>query len=181
MRIALLILLCAGALNAQPDFGLLRGQKVFSNGATDKMEETGTSPFNLSYTIRNDGTGDLLLTGSPLVEVTEQDNCSVGLIQAPAPTVAQGGGTTDFILQVSPIAATKFKFQFAIASNDPGSNPFTLKFEGNTTRPDDDPARSSGSDDCSARQGGSSGWAVPLGCALLAALRRRRGLRQALN
>ncbi len=186
MRWMLLILLCAAPLTAQADFVLLRGAVVFNNGSADEMENTGASPFNLTYTIRNVGTADMNLTGAPLVAISDEDNCTVTLIQDPATPIAMGGGSTTFRLQVAPVAATEFSFTLSIANDDPNSNPFNISFDGNTTEPDDPQRSSGGGDDCSTHSGGHPVlmMAAVAALALLAARRvigGRRGTPQAAN
>jgi hypothetical protein len=179
MRWTLLILLCAAPLSAQADFVLMRGAVVFNNGATDEMENTGASPFNLTYTITNVGTADLNLTGTPLVAISGEDNCNVTVIQDPVTPVTMGGGTTTFRLQVAPVAATEFSFALSIANDDPNSNPFAITFDGNTTEPEDPPQTSGGGDDCSTHSGGRpSLMMVALGAMALLALRRATGARR---
>lgn len=148
MRIVLLALLFALPLAAQPDMQLLRGTAEIANGGEDSLTNTGFSPFNITYTIRNDGTTDLDLTGMPLLAISNQDNCSVTILQDPATPVAAAASTT-FRLQVSPISATSFSFAVSIASNDTLQNPYTFTLKGNTSKSSDKGDSSSVSSDCS--------------------------------
>ncbi|UCE72394.1 MAG: choice-of-anchor D domain-containing protein [Nitrospiraceae bacterium] len=54
------------------------------------------------FTITNTGSGDLNLTGSPLVQVSDTTNFSVILL--PSTPVAAGGGTTTFEIRYSPFS-----------------------------------------------------------------------------
>lgn len=136
---------------------VLRDTVVIAVGATDSLLNTGASPFNLTYTIRNDGTTDLDLTSMPLVALSGETNCTVIVLQNPATPVAMGA-TTTFRLQVSPIAATAFSFGVSIANNDTVKNPYTFTFEGNAVAPSKKKASASRPDDCSTGTGGTSRW-----------------------
>ncbi|MBK8207682.1 MAG: hypothetical protein IPK87_12975 [Planctomycetes bacterium] len=174
MRWLLLLLMFATPLCAQSDMVVLRDTVVIAVGATDSLQNTGASPFNLTYTIRNDGATDLDLTSMPPVALSGESNCTVIVLQDPVTPVAMGA-TTTFRLQVSPIAATAFSFDVSIASNDPVKNPYTFTFEGNAVAPAKKKSTSSRPDDCSTGVGGTSRWWLLAVLALgLLALRRVR-------
>jgi hypothetical protein len=150
MRWLILLAMCAAPLCAQPVMVVLRGAEVIADAGTDSLENTGVSPFNLTYTVRNDGATDLNLTGVPLVAISGEVNCTVSVIQEPAVLVPASGGTTTFRLQVSPIAATDFSFEVSVANDDPVRNPYNFKFEGDPTKPAEPDAGKSEDDGCAA-------------------------------
>ena len=140
MRIVLFLLcVClAGAALAQPEMDLLRNSVSIADGGTDDISNPGYAPFNLTYTIANDGTSVLNLTSMPEVAISNETNCSVTVLSAPSVSIASGGGTTTFTLQVSPTSATGFSFDLSIDNNDTDENPYNITFNGG-------PSTSSGS------------------------------------
>ncbi len=152
MRLVLLLIVLAVPLAAQPAMVVERAGETVADGGTDSMLNTGASPFNLTYTVRNDGTTELNLTGTPLVMVGDLDNCAVSVIQDPA-TVVPSGTETTLRIQVTPVAATLFEFRLTIEANDPGTSPYTFLFKGDPSEPESNPRTSGDSSECSARQG----------------------------
>lgn len=180
MRIVLLALLFALPLAAQPDMQLLRGTTELANGGEDNLNNTGFAPFNITYTIRNDGTTDLDLTGLPLLAITDEDNCTVTILQDPATPVAAAASTT-FRLQVSPISATAFSFNVSIASNDTLQNPYTFTLEGNTSKSSGSGGGGgSASNDCSTSARDGMPWLIVL-LALCWLARRATGARSGFS
>lgn len=179
MRLLALLLPClfACVLTAQPEIDVLRGAVSIADGGADTISNTGISPFNISYTIRNDGVTDLMLTGMPEVAVSGETNCTVSLLLAPVSPVAPGGGTTTFTLQVTPQSAATFSFEVSIASDDADENPYNYTFTGYTSVPAAPSGDGGGDgDDCSTRGAPGFGLLVPVGllALALAALRLRR-------
>ncbi|MBX3461278.1 MAG: hypothetical protein KF696_15135 [Planctomycetes bacterium] len=166
MRWMLLALFFALPLAAQPDMQLLRGSTEIASGGTDSIQNTGPSPFNITYTIRNDGTTDLDLTDMPPVALSAESNCTVIVLQDPAVTVGPAG-TTTFRLQVSPIAATGFSFAVSIASNDTLQNPYTFTFNGNTSAPSKKSGSTTLQNDCSTGVRSGTVWIGLLAAGLL--------------
>ena len=128
MRIVLICLSAcfASLLAAQPEMTLLRGTVSIADGATDSVTNPGTSPFNLNYTIQNDGTTDLTITGAPTI--TNEVNCTVTVLVAPSSPVAGTGGTTVFTLQISPLSTADFSFDVSIINDDADENPYNFSF-----------------------------------------------------
>jgi hypothetical protein len=180
VRCLALLLPClfACALSAQAEIEVLRGAVSIADGGADTISNTGTSPFNISYTIRNDGAADLTLTGMPEVAVSGESNCTVSLLVAPVSPVAPGGGTTSFTLQVSPLSAATFSFEVSIASDDADETPYDYTFTGYTSLPAATAGDSEGGgDDCSTRGAPGSGLLVLAGL-LASALAAFRNLRR---
>ena len=167
MRILLLslIFVCAGFCYGQAQIEILRLGTVVADGGTDAITFTGTSPFNINYTIRNDGSAALGLTGTPLVEITATTNCTVSLLIPPPASVA----ATDeevFTLQVSPVSATSFSFSVSI-EHDAGATAYVWTFTGT---PGGSPAGGGGggggNSGCSTNE--QPGWLMLVALALLA-------------
>ena len=174
MRLLLLILLFPCALAAQPEMELLRSGAPIADGGTDSLDNTGSSPFNITWTIRNDGTTDLDLNGTPEIVVSAETNCSVNVLTPPTTPVAPAGGTTTFTLQVSPVSATEFSFEVSIANNDADENPYTFTFDGDTRAPSSGGGGGGGSGggDCSTSEGTGPFWLLLL-CGVLVVLHNR--------
>jgi hypothetical protein len=83
----------------------------------------------LTFTVFNNGSGDLLLTGSPIVEVPSESNVTAEL-QTPPATVVPPAGSTMFTLEFVPIGSGNWLLQFYIESNDTANNPFTAVVQG---------------------------------------------------
>ena len=158
MRLLILILLFPCALAAQAEMEVLRSGVTVADGGVDSIDSTGSSPFNITWTIRNDGASDLNLTGTPEVVVSAETNCTVSVLAAPSTPVASGGGTTTFTLQVSPISATDFSFEVSIANDDADENPYNFTLDGDTEAPSSNSGGGGGggNDNCSTSD--SSGW-----------------------
>lgn len=180
MRCLALLLPClfACVLTAQPEIDVLRGAVSIADGGADTISNTGTSPFNISYTIRNDGVSDLNLTSMPEVSVSGESNCTVVLLLSPVSPVASGGGTTSFTLQVTPLSAAAFSFDVSIPNDDADENPYDFTFTGYPSLP---PSPSGGGgndggDDCSTRGAPGHGMLMLAGLLALACatLRLRR-------
>lgn len=177
MRLLLIVLFAlAPVLAAQADMGVSRDGKVVANGGTDTANHTGTSPFNLKYTIENNGATDLTLDGTPAVAVSNPSNCSVSVVETPGTPVA-GGASTTFTLQVSPVTATGFSFNVSIPNNDPDDDPYDFTFNGATgSFSGGGSGGGSSSGDCSTGESTGGAMLLLLGvlCAALPAYRSRR-------
>jgi hypothetical protein len=133
-RLLIALLLFASPLAAQAEMDVQRAGVSIADGGNDSVTNTGTSPFNLTYTIRNDGTTDLNLTGTPEVAISAETNCTVSVISAPV-TPVTASGTTTFILQVSPQSAANFSFALSIANDDADENPYDFTFNASPAAP----------------------------------------------
>lgn len=175
MRLLLILLLFPCALCAQAEMELLRAGNPIANGATDSIDSTGTSPFNITWTIRNDGVGDLTVS-APVI--SGETNCTVTLLSAPVSPVSSGGGTTTFTLQVSPISATDFTFDVSITNDDADENPYNFTLDGDTEAPPNKKSGGGGGGDGGCSTGDSTGlfWlsACLVALAMLAIPRDKR-------
>jgi hypothetical protein len=174
----LIVILFAAPLAAQAEMDVQRQGVSIVDGGTDSVTNTGTSPFNLTYTIRNDGSVALNLTGTPEVAISNESDCSVTILAAPSTPVAPAGSTT-FILQVTPNSSASFSFDVSIANDDADENPYDFTFSATTTSPPSSNKDEGDSDDgnCSASPVGNV-W-TGLALALIAmALLRPKSLRR---
>lgn len=171
MRLLLLLLLFPCALAAQPEMTLLRAGSPIPDGGIDSIDSTGTSPFNITWTIRNDGTTDLSV--SPPA-ISGESNCTVTVLNQPVSPVAPAG-TTTFTLQVSPVSATDFSFAVSITNDDADENPYNFELQGDTQAPSGGSSGGGGGsdEDCSTSERSGSLWLLVV---LLAVVAVRRAI-----
>jgi hypothetical protein len=86
-----------------------------------------------TFSIFNLGPGDLLLTGTPLVDLVPGTNCGAGtLVQMqPAASTIPATAVADFVVFVDPLAAGAFDLTISIANTDANENPFNFTLMGN--------------------------------------------------
>lgn len=156
------VVVCAGALAAQPEINVQRGGVSIADGGTDNLgNSTGAAPFSVTYTIQNTGSSSLTLTGG--TPITGSNPNSVNYtINPPGTTVIAAGGSTTFVLDLDPNGDGGWALNILIASDDADEDPYNIFVTGDTgTKEDDD-------DDCSTGTG--SGPSMVMLAGLLAAL-----------
>lgn len=104
---------------------------AIADGSTDSVgSHAAGTPFTLTYTILNTGTANLNLTGSPLVAIGSQNNCTATVTANPGTPVAAAGQTT-FDVEVTPTTAgMAFSFTISIDNNDANENPYNWTVNG---------------------------------------------------
>jgi hypothetical protein len=125
-----------GTTNGIADIDLQRpaGTSIAS-GSTDALGTLATGAANaFTWTVASLGTGALNLTGAPLVDVTNMNNCSASVTSQPAASVNSGQSTT-FTLSVTAALAGAFSFTVSILNNDAGESPYTVNASGNAYTP----------------------------------------------
>jgi hypothetical protein len=87
--------------------------------------------YPVTYTIFNVGQATLNLTGTPLVVVGTQTNCTASVTTPPGTSIIAGGSTT-FTVTVTPGGAGGYSAVMSFASNDPGAgkNPYNWNITG---------------------------------------------------
>lgn len=153
----------AGALAAQaPEINVQRAGVSVADGGTDNLgNSTGNSPFSVTYTIQNTGTGSLTLSGGTPITGNTPNQVNY-TINPPGLTVIPAAGSTTFIVDLDPLTDGAWSMNIAIASDDTDENPYNILIAGNAGIKEDD------DDDCST--GASSGPGMVLLAGLLAAL-----------
>ncbi|MCG3182204.1 MAG: hypothetical protein ICCCNLDF_00265 [Planctomycetes bacterium] len=122
-------------LRIEPDAEIRFNSVAVANGGSHAVTGAvaGTA-LNVQYTIVNTGDEDLTLTGASPVTVTVgtvSGNCTIGAITQPTPLVVPAnGGTANFSVLVTPIAAGAFDFDVSLASNDPDEDPYDITGNG---------------------------------------------------
>lgn len=166
MRLLLLtcLLSVSSALAAQAEIAVSRGSSSITSGGTENVQYTGISPFNLTYTITNLGTSDLLPSG---LVISDEENCSITiLVDVPSPVV--NGTPQTFTIQVAPVSSGAFSFTLSIANNDADEDPFTWVFDGHTAKPSSGGGGDGSGGDCSTGAQTHALWPLVLMLALLA-------------
>ncbi|MHC5037505.1 MAG: hypothetical protein ACYTHM_09345, partial [Planctomycetota bacterium] len=108
-----------------PPPGELAVDRAGTPVADGGMDNVGsqTAQFNLTYTIQNTGQfSGILLTGSPLVSISTQVNCTAQVTTQPSTPIAQSSSTT-FTLSCTP-SGTPFSFNISIDNTDLDENPY---------------------------------------------------------
>ena len=111
-----------------PRFTLKVEEAYFPSGATLDFGVPGTS---MMFTIENPGNADLVLGGSPMVNVSGEDAASFVVTQPTSPVAPAGSAT--FTIEFAPVYPGLNSATISIDSNDTGNTPFTLDLTGNVS------------------------------------------------
>ena len=112
-----------------------------ADGDTMPQEDDGTdlgimapglSTKAHTYTIVNNGTADLNLTGTPLVEISDEHAADFEVTEFPNTPVAANGGTTQFKVIFSPAEGSSGvrTATLSIANDDADENPYDFTIQG---------------------------------------------------
>lgn len=85
------------------------------------------------FTIANTGSGDLLLTGDPLVQVTGPNASDFTVITQPNAVIPPGGSTT-FEVSFMPTGLGLRQAELVVPNNDPDENPYNFAIQGMGTQ-----------------------------------------------
>jgi hypothetical protein len=134
------------------------------------------------FTIQNNGNMDLLLTGSPVIDILNANNVTAVVSLQPASTTIGVGASETFTLQVTPTANGSFSLQVQILNNDANEGAFTYTVAGFAGAVGGGGGGGGGGDDsgggCVAGTTDTGLWSVLLGAlALLAVVLRLRAVR----
>lgn len=119
-----------GTPTPTPIAALSRGTDSIAAGATHQLGSSaaGVTIFPM-FTINNIGSGDLQLTGSPMVLVTGVYGCNLSFVSTPTSPIAAGGAST-FVLAIEPSLHGPYGFDVSISTNSPVSNPYLATIVG---------------------------------------------------
>lgn len=131
------------------------------------------------FTIENNGNMDLLLTGTPAVQISGQSNVMAIVNPQPASTTISVGSSETFTLEVTPTTTGSFNFVVQVLNNDANEGSYTFTVAGFASSTAGGGGGGGGGDDgggCVADGNGNSYlWSVLLGAlALLAVMSRVR-------
>lgn len=116
-----------------PDIAIERPIGVqIANGGTDALgQHLPGQSANLTYTIINDGTLELLLSDDPdFVTIANDDNVTAVVTVQPEIHTVPPGGSATFEVAYSVIAAADFQFDLIIGNNVSGQDPYTVTVTG---------------------------------------------------
>lgn len=153
---------------AAPLMSVLQDTNAIANGGADGIPgSTGTAAFTRTFSIRNEGSAALTLTGTPAVVIDSEVNCAVTVTTQPASnTVAAGGGTVTFTVQIDPDVEGAFSFEIVMA-NDATTGDYTFTVSGDTGTTPPPPAGDSKDKDSGCSTGDGASWHLALVLALL--------------
>ena len=133
----------------QPEINLKGNSTTIASGDTTPAVADGTDfgsaaantgAVAQSFTIENTGTGELTLTGTPLVALSGTNASDFRIALQPSSSVAASGSTT-FLVNFAPTATGTRTATITIANNDEDENPYTFAIRGTgTTAPANGPA-----------------------------------------
>jgi hypothetical protein len=102
-----------------------------SDGTDFGSTDIATGTVDHTFTIRNTGSGDLSLTGSPTKVVLGGTNAADFSVAAqPTSPVASGGGTKTFVVRFDPSAVGVRTATISIANDDADENPYNFSIQG---------------------------------------------------
>ena len=119
-----------GTGSIQASIQLLQGSTDIAIGSgIYSFPQTGLtySSADVTFTIKNNGTAALSLTGTPVVQVGGDFSVAS---QPASTTIAAGGGTTSFTMHFMPSSEGARTATVTIANNDPNSATFTFTVQG---------------------------------------------------
>lgn len=108
------------SITAQDPVPTLEDHRDFGGVVT-----TGSATMTRTFTVKNTGTGDLLLNGAPQVVVGGMHAADFTVTAQPAAVVA-GGGSTTFQIRFKPSATGARTATVSIPSNDPDEDLFVF-------------------------------------------------------
>ncbi len=118
----------------QPDIEL-RSQTnlvISHNGNFSLPNAAPALPQSYVFSVRNGGSADLNLTGTPTVFLLNLVNCAAALTVAPAAIISPSA-MSQFTIEVTPAAAGPISLRMEIPSNDPTTPNYTVFLNGTAT------------------------------------------------
>jgi hypothetical protein len=127
----------------EPEMDILGGTSLTSiaSGDVSPTDADGTSfgiqvlnsTMDRTYTIRNYGSGTLNLSGTPIVDFTDNASGFFSVETQPAATsIAGGGGDLTFTVRYQPTTLGSHTAVLSIANNDADEAPYTFTVAGST-------------------------------------------------
>jgi MYXO-CTERM domain-containing protein len=111
-----------------PELTVTRGGTAVPNGTTEEAGSSAPGSAQVwTYTLANEGTADLVLSGP--VTVANASNAEASVTQQPSTTIA-AGGTGTLVVTYSATAPGAFSFDVLIGSNDADEGSYTITIRG---------------------------------------------------
>jgi hypothetical protein len=121
-------------LGPPPVMDIERNSASIIDGGTTDVADVPLAGGPFTFTILNTGAGDLILTGTPSVQLTSGSNVAAGTVVQSQPattTIPNTTGTETFTVYIEPAALGSFSVEVVIPNNDPASNPYNFTITGN--------------------------------------------------
>ncbi|PLX09100.1 MAG: hypothetical protein C0596_04690 [Marinilabiliales bacterium] len=90
----------------------------------------GSSSAELTFTIENTGYDNLILDGSPIVEISGADAADFAINQSATTSPIAPGGSTTFTIIFTPSSTTLHTAEISISNNDTDENPYNFTITG---------------------------------------------------
>jgi len=90
----------------------------------------GNSSSELTFTIENTGVDNLILSGSPFIEISGADAAKFTINQTLTSTPVTAGSSTTFTISFNPTAAAVYTAEISILNNDTDENPYNFTIIG---------------------------------------------------
>ncbi|MFO7890213.1 MAG: choice-of-anchor D domain-containing protein, partial [bacterium] len=125
-----------------PEIDVQGNSVSISDGDTspDAADDTefGTADINTgsvthTFTIENQGTSDLKLTGTPIVQLSGAHASDFSVSQQPASSTISSGGTVTFQITFDPSTTGLREANISIANSDSDENPYNFSIQGTGT------------------------------------------------
>lgn len=116
-----------------PEMDVFYNTAAVADGGTVNEDILNVGFTQFTFTIENNGGLDVILTGTPLVNVTAGANLFSAAVSANPTTPIPGLGSTTFTVDVTPLAAATGTYDFTVSidNNDPNENPYDFTVTGN--------------------------------------------------
>jgi prepilin-type N-terminal cleavage/methylation domain-containing protein len=113
-----------------PEMEVLFGAVPIESGGTQNVgSQLEGLPVQLSYVIENTGSGELRLSGSPMVDILSPANVTSVSVEYPT-TPIPSEGDASFSITYEPLAEGPYSFVVSIPNNDPDESPYTWTVSG---------------------------------------------------
>lgn len=121
----------------EPEMSVLREDTTILDGTSYSFGSTEIdTTAEAEFVIHNSGTTDLVLDGTPKVEISGTDTSFFNVSIQPSSPVA-AGGETSFTVQFSPTVTESKSATLSISNNDADENPYNFEISGwGTTAPE---------------------------------------------
>ena len=106
-----------------------------SDGTDFGVVYSVTGSASQTFTVYNNGGGDLLLTGAPVVSISGTHAADFSVTTQPGTTISGGGGSDIFVVLFDPSDLGTRSATISIASIDPDENPYTFNIQGTGSGP----------------------------------------------
>lgn len=160
-----------GATTPEIDVKDSVGTDVFEGGVFTLGNIAPGSTDTLTLTIENNGNADLLLSGTPTIEILSPSNVTANVTATPATTIPVSGSDV-FTIDITPTNTGSFSFQVRIQNNDANEGSYTFTISGFSSTP----VKGGGGDDgggCSTGDTDLGLWSLLLGALALIAVATR--------